>query len=395
VVGVCRDTNVLDKLEIRVPRAAQFRSEFGEMYSELAADPKGPFGKRGRHYALTGDLRMYGHDVILHLHCMHGEGNHKVELLDTGKRGFSFLVGEVERIFEIDPLKCGVMRVDCAADIQGVGVPWFHQRARVRWKQFANEMGELILERPSASASLAYSQMGKREIQTLYFGKRPNCYRIYDKVAEWRSEYRRTCGKRDLAALVKRMIEAGATQEDIDWRLRSEGFNPDADNCVPAFQEVYGVPESGYTLTRCERQIGGGEVPTIPVKGKPAKEWERLDSIAALKRRALDYNPFHEFEIFEGGEAEPSRENYSLLTYMAGMYLRERIQREGIQQTRSWINSHKRMGAKTPGRNAKKLLGKTFADFVPPCSGIDGEGLSSVVELYERYRNSVSKQMAA
>lgn len=389
MLEVSLKTKVLDKLEIRVPAAVPFRPEFGALYSELRSDLKGPFRKRGPHYTLTGDLRAYGYDAILHLHCMHGQGNHKLELLDTGKRGFSFLLGDCERIFDIDPLKCGVMRVDCATDVPDVGVLWFHQRARVRWKQFANEIGEMCMEPPSANASLPYSQMGKREIQTLYFGKRPNCYRIYDKVAEWRAEYRRLRG-RDSAALARRMMSAGATAEEIEWRFKNEGLNPDADESVRSFEGIYGVPESGYTLTRCERQIGGGQVPTIPATGKPAKEWERLDTIAALKKRLLDYNPYREFEIVDGGQAEPVRESYSLGTYMAGMYLRDRIQREGIQQTRSWLNSHRREGAKAPGRNAKKLLTTTFADFVPT-----SEGAMSARDLYEGYRDSLSKQMAA
>jgi len=357
---------------------------------------------------MTGDLRLYGYDVILHLCCVHAgasakgklttdqerrqmraEGNHKLELLDTGKRGFSFLLGECERIFDVDPLSLGVMRVDCAADVPGVGVPWFHQRARVRWKQFCNELGEICLEGPGASASLSYSQMGKREVQTLYFGKRPNCYRIYDKVAEWRVEYRRLRGTTN-ATLSKRMLNAGATAEDIEWRFKSEGLNPDADDCVRPFGELYGIPETGYTLTRCERQIGGGEVPVIQAAGKPRREWERLDTVAALKKRLLDYNPYREFEILAGGHAEPAREGYSLMTYMAGMYFRDRVQRDGMQQTRSWMNSHRRLGAKAPGRNAKKLIETTFADFVPPANGAISDG-----DLYEIYRQSLSKQMAA
>jgi hypothetical protein len=380
---------VLDKLEIRVPAPVPFRPEFTDMYSELAADPKGPFRKRGPHYVLTGDLRMYGYEVILHLHCMHGEGNHKVELLDTGKRGFSFLLAECERIFDVDPLKCGVMRVDCAADVPCIGVDWFHQRARVRWKQFANEIGEMRLEAPGASTSLLYSQMGKREVQTLYFGKRPNCYRIYDKVAEWRAEYQRF-HVQSTAALVKRMLNAGASPTDLEWRFKSQNSDLPAGDCVSSFEEMYGVPERGYTLTRCERQIGGGEVPTIPISGKPAKEWERLNTIDALKRRLLDYNPYREFEILEGGQAEPARENYALVNYMAGMYVRDRIRRDGIQQTRAWMNSHHREGAKAPGRNAKKLLETTFADFIPYA-----DETISAADLYEYYRQSLSKQMTA
>lgn len=358
------------------------------MYCDLAADPKGPFRKGGRHYVLTGDLRRYGYDAILHLHCRHGEGNHKIELLETGNRGFSFLVGDCERIFDVDPLKCGVMRVDCATDIPGIGVSWFHQRVRVKWKQFANEIGELRMEQPGANASLTYSQMGKREIQTLYFGKRPNCYRIYDKAAEWRFEYRRFRAP-DKSKITKRMIDAGATPEDIEWRFKNEGLNPDVDECPQSFEDIYGIPETGYILTRCERQIGGGHVPTIPCDGKPAEEWERLDTVSSLKERLVEYDPYQDVEILNGGQIEPLRENYSLTKYMAGMYLRDRIQRDGIQQMRAWLNSHRKVGSNSPGRNAKKIL-ENYADFIP---SIDGE--ISARELYERYRDSLSKQMAA
>lgn len=338
----------------------------------------------------TADLRMYGYEVILHMSCIHGEPNHKIELVDTGKRSFGFLLNEIERMFDVDPARCGVMRVDCAADVPGVGVLWFHRHARVRWKQFGNEIGELTLEPAGANSSL-YSQMGKREIQTLYWGKRPNCYRTYNKVAEWRAEYRRFC-QRGIPALIKRMKKAGASAKQISWRLRSEGINPDADVCDPPFEEIYGVPERGYTLTRCERQIAGGDVPTIPVPGKPAKEWERLETLGALKERLLDYNPYREIEIVKPGLLEPAREDYPLEDWMAGMYLRDRIQREGHQQTRGWLNSHLRTGTKAPGRHASRLLEK-FSDFLPSSEG-STEGFSSSDELYERYRESLSKQFA-
>ena len=123
------------------------------------------------------------------------------------------------------------------------------------------------------------------------------------------------------------------------------------------------------------------------------RDWDRLDTVAALKQRLLEYNPYREIEIVPGGQREPVRENYSLLKYMAGMHLRERIQRDGMQQTRAWINSHQRIGAKAAGHNAKKLLAETFADFVP-CDVADEERALSVAELYERYRHSLSKQLA-
>jgi hypothetical protein len=376
-------SQMIDKLEVRVPRATQFRRQFGELYSELCSLPKSPFAKRGRDYQKSGDLRAYGYDLILHVHCIHGKnGDHKVELIDTGKRAFSCCLAEIERVFDIDPLQCGVMRVDCAADVPYVSVDWFHQHVRVRWKQFANEIGKLVLEQPNATEPLQYSQMGKREIQTLYFGKRPNCLRIYDKIAEWQAEYRNARGQ-DTWLLLKRMQKAGASPEEVTSRLLSEGLNPDAEDCFPTFKETYGVPPTGYTLTRVERQIAGGQVPTIPVLGRAATEWERLDSVRSLKCRLLDYDPYREVQIIPAAQVEPLFENYPPEKWMAGMYLRERIRRQGMQHTRAWLNRR--------GRNASKLF-RTYADFIPPS---EYESLTSALELYERYRHSLSKQMAA
>jgi hypothetical protein len=213
------------------------------------------------------------------------------------------------------------------------------------------------------------------------------------KPAEWRAQYQQI-RDRDVAALIKRMKKAGATPDQIIWRLRSEGINPDAQSCFPSFEEIYGIPEHGYVLTRCERQIGGGEVPRIPVMGKPVKEWERLDTVGSLKRRLLEYNPYSDLEIIEAGLPEPARENYALKDWMAGMYLRDRIQREGLQQTRSWLNSHQRTDAKAPGRHANRIL-ESLAAFLPPSTAVDGQQSLSVPELYECHRSSLAKQMAA
>ena len=63
-------------------------------------------------------------------------------------------------------------------------------------------------------------------VETVYFGKRPNCYRIYDKIAEFRYQFAR--------------------------------LKPDEGLEKPPFEELYGYPETGVILTRVERQIGGG-----------------------------------------------------------------------------------------------------------------------------------------
>jgi hypothetical protein len=64
----------------------------------------------------------------------------------------------------------------------------------------------------------------------LYFGKRPNIFRIYDKTEEQRVEYRRANRKRD------------------------------AEKQMLTFEERYGHSETEI-LTRVKRQYGGGRVP--------------------------------------------------------------------------------------------------------------------------------------
>ena len=48
----------------------------------------------------------------------------------------------------------------------------------MKWKRWGCEHGKLEV-----------SRMGNVELQTAYYGRRPNCIRVYDKVAEWRKEY--------------------------------------------------------------------------------------------------------------------------------------------------------------------------------------------------------------
>ena len=72
------------------------------------------------------------------------------------------------------------MRLDLAVDVEGIGVSWFAEHTRVRYKRWLAKLGVI-----DAVA------MGNREIQTLYYGKRPNVIRIYNKLEEYRVQYQR------------------------------------------------------------------------------------------------------------------------------------------------------------------------------------------------------------
>ena len=309
---------MVDKLEVRIPGRASFTREFSQLYRDVGGDPK--VFRGSRLYLKVGDLREFDYPMLLHLYSFHGTCNHKVELIETGGMTYDGMLHEIERVFALPAATGEIMRLDLAADVQGIPVSWFHDRVRVRFKQFACEIGQ-------------YSQMG-REIQTLYFGKRPNCFRVYDKLAEHRYQYRKVLQK----------------------------VSPDAD--PPAFQELYGYPERGCTLTRVERQMAGGRVP------------EQFQTVGDLPK-ALSFDPFEPMEFVAAGQAEPNPDAYKPVTWLAGMGMRHMIERDGFQQARAFINHR--------GRNWNKLS-KTLADFFPAAEGITRDA------LLDSFRGSLWRQ---
>jgi hypothetical protein len=235
---------MIDKVEVRIPRMAHFTREFREFYPEIRNDPRlNPF-RRSQHYESAGNLRKFGYDAILHMNCIRDrQGSHKLELLDTGRMGYAMMCHEIERVFDLDPRRLRLMRLDLAADVGGVPVAWFVRHARAQYKRFACDIGQVDAE------TLQYARMGQQEVQTLYFGKKPNCFRVYDKIAEYHHQYARLArGSSDAAEL-------------------------------PTFEEVYGYPERGLILTRVERQMGGGRIP------------KQVDTFGKLKAAEL-FNPF-------------------------------------------------------------------------------------------------------
>jgi hypothetical protein len=209
---------MIDKLDLRIPRQAEFTPLFGRLYGELRAQEKGPFHAT-RGYEFTGDLRGYGFNARLNLLCRGDSnvGNHKLELIDVGKMSRPQILQEIAGIFDVDAYSLEVMRADYAVDLTHLPVQWFRESVRVEHKRHrAAVMGERY-----------YSEKGTGDIQTLYFGKRPNTIRIYDKLAEYMHRYRtmvRYLGK------------------DVE---------------LPSFESLYGISNQGSILTRVERQIGG------------------------------------------------------------------------------------------------------------------------------------------
>lgn len=350
---------MIDKVEAKITSRAELRDGFGDIYSQVSGDPR--YARESKDFLRVIDLRPldYG-DIIFHSTCKHGkDGHHKIELVNTGDKSGEQMLDEMARVVKY-PSRLQVTRVDLTADVRGVPVLWFQQRMRAKYKQFASELGEFIVE------PVEYAQMGKRGVETLYYGKRPNCLRVYDKVAERFDHFRKH---------TRGMDEA------------------------PDFEESYGYGLSEL-LTRVERQIGGGRVPA------------QLSTMAKLLAAAPEFNPFDKVEFLQADGrlltdlVGPDWRAYRRFTdWLAGVGLRALVEQVGMQQ------AYRTAGDRSKG-NAKRMF-KKYRAFMPSSSEMAqsvpaelraflrddaGEDLRLKISpeyLYDVYRASTYRQVAA
>jgi hypothetical protein len=357
---------MVDTLHVVIPRTAAFTPEFSRLYQDVGSDPK--YFHPVDHYERGGDLRPLGYDVRLSLFSTNpkSDGNHKLEIMRAGDHSLKQNIAEIERIFYINPFKMPrsmklripgdqagqyedvaslpVRRADLAADVPEHDVLWFKDRMRVQFKQFGAKIGKMDLakvgEAEGGKYVVEYAEMGMKGIQTLYFGKRPNCIRVYDKTAERFNDYRK---------VVRRA-------------------SPDAE--LPTFEQSYGfAPDT--VLTRVERMMGA----SVP---------RAINTLDRLQKNAADFNPFERIRLSTDGKPLPSLYDYDKITYLAGLKAREWIESNGYDWFFKWCNQD-------GNRNGHRVLAR-LRDFIPMD---EGDEMISAVELYERYRQSVSRQLAA
>lgn len=324
----------MDKLELRLPRMSQFRPEVREFMIESRHFENSTRTRPSARYSWVTDLRPIGRDALLHFSLKRDErdphaGEHKLELLDTGLKGYSKIVEEIESTIEGPTSDLETMRIDLCADMNGIPIEWFLNRLRVKFKRIAHEIGTLKAQR-----------IGKAGIQTLSAGKRPNIFRAYDKVAEYKQQLRGLQRKR----------------------------SKDAD--VLTLESEFCVSETAV-ITRLEQQFGGNRIPLA------------IGTFGDLPRLS-EFNPFARVEILNGKASRvPTIPECGLATWLTGTRLRELQDEMGVHQFYRWLNVH------TNGNSAR--LRKQYADFLRP----ENDDLVTTRTVFETYRESVTKQLAA
>ncbi len=231
----------IDKLDVRIPRGTNLVRILDRELRPSNANRSslGTAFHGTKYYSRVADLRRYSLRSILFFD-QKDSGNHKLEIVGTGTMHLSDIMFEVKRVFEFDPMEAEIMRIDFAVDVSGYTVEWFRQNARVARKRYTSEFNRSVSER--------------KRVETLYFGQRPNLFRVYDKTEERRVEYERL-------------------------HSRWNGRDP-----IPTFKERYGQREDDI-VTRIERQYGRARVP------------KAIRTLGQLQNNAAHFDPYGPFQF--------------------------------------------------------------------------------------------------
>ena len=340
-----------------------------------------------RRVADVGDI-----EAVLHLNAKK-TGTHKIQILEAGHKYAGGIAETIAKIVDDHPDSYSISRVDSCADfLDGPGVAWIAQATRVKGKRWQAEFGEGEL-REDKGKKVPWSEMGNREVQTMYEGKRPNCHRVYDKRNErqqaWMREKRR---HERLASQVVRNKALEGGRDERNYPLHSSAELRDLDKHFASGGRLY-IPFPDFepwlvaqsvgpsvnlsqlpkTWTRVERQMGAGRVP------------EALDSFKKIfSPKVLTFNPFENVEFFSFNvDTQIDPEEFSPTELLAGIGVKHLL-----DTGTSW---HELYGLLNRNYHGKEIALK-LAPFIAAASKAASITAS---DLYERYRSSVSNQMAA
>lgn len=324
---------MIDKLEFRVPNGASgppFTEQFAKEFALIRNDEAHCPFRSSRFYTIVGDLRPFGHDAVLHLWSKRGKvATHKLELLDTSRHTIGGIIAAAEQIFALDFFKVEISRIDFAVDINSIPVSWFSNAVSVRFKRLHSKI---------AKEDRELLQMGGSRLETLYYGKRPNIIRIYDKMAELRKQF----GK---------LIRKGSTdQEQI------------------AFEEFAGFKDEGQTITRIERQIGGD----IPDEFKNLKR--------VISKKAV-LNPFQNLQFVPHSIAPVDFADLDLKTECTVRELRRMTAEMGLHWTKKYVYS------KSHGQGARAW--KQFEPYLQESTEVEFNDR----KLFDCFQDSLLRQL--
>jgi len=374
MVSVFRSGSMIDKIEVMLEQGTDFRGPLNQLKSASPFEAFDPLLRPSKYYKSVADIRPFGFDAMLHIEQKR-YGTHKVELFETGKKGMAEIQDTLERIVDCDPGGCRLGRIDLAVDIRDVGLSWFREHAYVQYKQFICAHAKMVEDETS--------ELGKRIYQTIYFGKGRSRLRIYDKTAE-RMAYYTLWKRRQVRAAEKALLPVPEFVDVRDWlavelpEVKPEEDAPAQPDLIPgtspAEQKLLHFP----VVTRVENQFGG----RVP---------EELHTMSEMRHNVLDFNPFARMKLVRGTVIPPGcfdrdaagEYRFTVKDWCFYMFVNQNWKSLSAAQMWSILNRD---------RHGKLYL-RQMAEFLPIED--DGSPGISEPELYDRYRGSTARQLAA
>jgi hypothetical protein len=349
---------LIDKLDSRVPSMTPFTPRFEKVIFQLRCGSIPPF-RPSKFYRFVGDLRKdFDLDAILHLEYKFGEGTHKIEIIDAGKKTLREMEEIISSVFVVDPSTLEFMRVDFAADVEGIPVSWFQDNTTFQYKRFSSRIEKAM------ETELEFIGMNSAQAQSLYAGRKPNCIRIYNKIAELQRQWRKIVN--NYHRFNRGMAEFDMTDEQRYYGQR----------IPPTFEQFCRIEgfeySEGLILTRIERQIGGDRFPP------------ELSTIGDL-RRVPDFNPFSGLRLIStNGVSElPPPTEVGIRDWLAAKGLQE-LKKEmgGAQPAFAFVRKHGR-------GNGSRIL-DSLVPHLPKA-----ERYLTSESLFQTYRDTTRKQVPA
>lgn len=323
---------VIDKSDVRVDARVPYTKEFAEIVEASRNQERSPW-RRSEHFASTADFRPFGYDVRLHCFSLKTKKPiHKLEIYDTGEKTYQEMRRLIGSVFDCNPDRLGLMRVDLCADIHGVGVGWFKRHTIVQLKQTNREFGQVY----------PYQTICKGRAETLYAGVKPNQIRIYNKTEE-------------------RMVQ---------WGRYARRLSKEAPDMEPTPYEVMFGHSETEIITRVERQIAARDLGRMG-----------FSDFGSLQKAAF-MSPFQKVVFYEASRSEPSLEKYGYKRWLAGMYLRQMVQEQGLAQVRGWMKEQL-------GRNLYREW-STMSEFLNVPDSLIGIDSST---LHKAFHSTLERQL--
>jgi hypothetical protein len=296
---------MIDKLDTGLPEGATFTRSFSRLV-EMSHRPEwhNKVWRAGGHYEKRGDFReITNGELPVILHHINKHDRHagdKLEIVEAGILSVPQMAAIQEAVFAVPASGNRIMRIDLAADLEGVPVQWFRDHTEFRGKQVCREWSG--------------NQVSSRRAETLTAGQKPNQIRIYDKTGHRMSL---TMGN------LRRM-----TRDD-----RAAVMAGDLKGYALAFEEMWGYPCT-RTVTRIERQVGGGGPKRMGLENV-----EQLGKLAFI-------DPFTQIVLPEdAAHMRPLKWMKNPLNRIVAEVLSEMAKRDGIVNT--WNYLYRQCNSKT------------------------------------------------